>query len=241
MLSREYHLPHDDSLTIERFQASRKTSCAYCGKRGLLTRRCGQCRKQFYCTNGCAKFHWRREHGEVCSFLRDPMRLEYPRRTNDESDSDDDEDGDLPPLSPIASLPPRQETTISPTKLRFQQEQKQGRLGARLESYRRISRPYRETLQKSGDQAALALSKEMRWRPSPKSQLQHAPTALALHQSMAARAAKRMINEQKVSLSSSIIPSQRGSGLTKLPSRELASGLLLPRAKLEVRWGSSYF
>ena len=85
-------LLHSPELNISRCQSSVFRPCAFCHKQGQFTRRCGNCIQEYYCSGGCQRKHWRKEHRLVCQFIKLSVK-----REDADDDSDDDDVGDQPP------------------------------------------------------------------------------------------------------------------------------------------------
>ena len=85
-------------MSVSRCAASEKTKCANCESCSQLTRRCGNCLVTYYCTGSCQRQHWQNDHRNMCDFIK----MQFEREEVDDF-SDDDEDGDAPPLLPPIS------------------------------------------------------------------------------------------------------------------------------------------
>jgi len=104
------YLLHQPEMNISRCQATAVQACALCGKEGQWTRRCGNCLQEYYCSGGCQRRHWRKDHRNFCQFIK----LQVSSGNGIDDVSDDDEEGDAPPSLPPDTPAPRLSTTHLP-------------------------------------------------------------------------------------------------------------------------------
>jgi len=104
------YLLHQPEMNISRCQATAVQACALCSKEGQWTRRCGNCLHEYYCSGGCQRRHWRKDHRNFCQFIK----LQVSSESGIDDVSDDDEEGDAPPSLPPDTPAPRLSTTHLP-------------------------------------------------------------------------------------------------------------------------------